>query len=196
MLLGLKVVLPVRFERVHGCATPLTKPGAAVVGREVFAGEVAEELPVERVAAVARHHVDAHAALAHFGGIGAGDVADFLEARVVPVDTAVGALRAEVVEPKAFDGLHRVARAAVLERRLLQLARAADVARQRAAAAERERGARNHDADRLDVAAGRQRIEHFARHDDALRDVRRVDDRRFAGDRDRLLERRRPSCRH
>ena len=58
-------------------------------------------------------------------------------------------MRAQVVQAHAFDRLHRVGRSAVLQRRLLQVARAADVARQRAAAAERDRRARNHDADRL-----------------------------------------------
>ena len=112
----------------------------------------------ERVAAVLGHHVDAHAALAHFGRVGAGHIADFLEAAVVPVHAAVGALGAQVVQAQAFDGLDRVARAAVLQRRLLEVARAADVARQRAAAADRERGAGNHDADGLDVPAGRNRV--------------------------------------
>ncbi len=162
---------------------------AAVVGLEAFAGVVHDDRAAERVAAVARHHVDAHAALAHFGRIGAGHVAELFEARVVPVDAAVGALRAEVVEAQAFNRLHRVAGAAELERRLLQVARAADVARQRAAAAERERRAGNHDADGLDVAAGRERIAHFLRHHHALRDVRRVDDGRFAGHRQRFFER-------
>ena len=77
----------------------------------------------------------------------------------------------------------------ILQRRLLQLTRAADVARERAAAAERERRAGDHDADRLDVAARRQHVEHVARHDVALRDGLRVDDGRFAGHRDGFFER-------
>ena len=47
----------------------------------------------------------------------------------------------------------------------------------------------NHDADRLDVAAGRNRVDHVARHHRARRDVLHVDDRRFGGDGDRFLER-------
>ena len=105
-LAGLNVVLPFKFDRVHG------RPDAgraAVVRREGLAGPVAEELPAELIAAIARHHVDAHAALAHLGGVGAGDVADLLEARIVPVDATERALRAEVIEAQAFDGLHGVA---------------------------------------------------------------------------------------
>ena len=64
----------------------------AVVRRPRRRRVVAEHDAVERVAAVLRHHVDAHAALAHLGRVGAGDVADFLEAAVVPVDAAVGAV--------------------------------------------------------------------------------------------------------
>ena len=91
-----------------------------------------------RIAAVLRHHVDANPALPHFGRVGAGHVADFLEAAVIPVHAAVGALRAQVVQPQAFDGLHGVAGPAELQRRLLEVARAADVARERAAAADRK----------------------------------------------------------
>ena len=156
--------------------------GAAVVGAEVLARVVHDHRTAERVAAVARHHVDAHAALAHFRRVGAGHIAELFKAAVVPIHAGVGALGAEVVEAEAFNRLHRVARAAELERGLLEVARAADVARQRAAAADGECGARNHDTDGLDVAAGRERITDFLGHHHALRDVRGVDDRRFAGD--------------
>ena len=105
-------------------------------------GEVAVNVPRNVLPPSLRHHVHAHAALAHFGRIGAGDVAEFLEAAVVPVDAAVGALRAQVIETQTLDRLHRVARAAVLQRRLLEVARPADVARQRAAAAERRASCR------------------------------------------------------
>src|SRR6185503_2292721 len=101
----------------------------------------------------------------------------------------VRALRAEVVEAHAFDRLHRVGRAAELERRLLQVARAADVAIQRAAAADGDGRAGNHDADRLNVASGRDGVEHFARHHRARGDALRVDDGRFRSDGDRLFDR-------
>ena len=83
---------------------------AEVVGDPVLGRAVGHDRSAEGVAAVARHHVDADAALPHFGGVGAGDVADFLEAAVVPIHAAVGALRAEVVQADAFDRLHRVGR--------------------------------------------------------------------------------------
>src|SRR5687768_3266135 len=43
----------------------------AVIGRPAALGEVTERLSAERIAAVARHHVDADAALSHLGRIGA-----------------------------------------------------------------------------------------------------------------------------
>ena len=57
-----------------------------------------------------------HAALADFGRIGAGHIAELFEAAVVPIHTGVGALRAEIVEAKAFNRLHSVAGSAVLQR--------------------------------------------------------------------------------
>jgi hypothetical protein len=44
-------------------------------------------------------------------------------------------------------------------------------------------------ADGLDVAAGWQHVEDVTRHHHPLRDALRIDDRRLAGDGDRLLER-------
>ena len=153
--------------------------GAAVVGPPRRGRIVAQHDAVERVAAVLGHHVHTDAALAHFGRVGAGHVAVFLETLIVPVDAAVGTLRAEVVETQPLDGLHRISRPAILQRGLLEVARAADVARDRAAAADRDRGAGNQNAGRLDVAARRDGVHHFAGHDRATRDALRVDDWRF-----------------
>jgi hypothetical protein len=67
VLFGLNVLLPLRFERVQGWPTPLTMPGEPQLsGTEASSGVVHDHRAAERVAAVARHHVDAHAALAHF----------------------------------------------------------------------------------------------------------------------------------
>src|SRR6185436_3043538 len=52
----------------------------AVVRDPRLRREIAKEVAMETVAAVLRDHVHAHAALAHFGRVGAGDVAEFLEA--------------------------------------------------------------------------------------------------------------------
>ena len=77
VLFGLNVLLPLRFERVQGRPMP---GRAAVVGAEAFAGVVEHRRAAERVAAVARHHVDAHAALADFRRVGAGHIAELFEA--------------------------------------------------------------------------------------------------------------------
>src|SRR5439155_13940693 len=120
---------------------------AAIVRAPGLRRVVAEDDAAEPVAAVSRHHVDADAALTHFGGVGARHVADFLQALIVPVHAAVGAVGTQVVQPNSLDGLHGVGRPPILQRRLLQAARAADIARQRAAAANREVRTGNQDAD-------------------------------------------------
>ena len=74
----------------------------AVVRRPARRRVVADAEAVERVAAILRDHVDAHAALAHLGRIGAGHVAELLEAAVVPVHAAVRAVGAQVVEAHAL----------------------------------------------------------------------------------------------
>jgi len=84
--------------QVRACAGLTDTGRLAVVGSPAGVGEVAECLTAERISAVAGHHVHAQPALAHLGGIGAGDVAQFFEAGVVPVDAAELTLRFEIVE--------------------------------------------------------------------------------------------------
>ena len=91
------------------------KVAPQVVALPVAGRVVADDHTAKRVAAVARNHVDADAALRHFGGVGARHIADLLPAAVVPVDAAVRAVRAEVVEAHPLDRLHRVVGAFVIQ---------------------------------------------------------------------------------
>ncbi len=98
-----------------------------VVAVPFVVGEVAEERPPERVAALFRNHVDADAAGLRLGRVAARGVLDLLDHPVVPVHAGVLARAFHVVEADAVDLLHRVRIAVKRERRLLHARGAANV---------------------------------------------------------------------
>ena len=138
---------------------------------------------MEHVAAVVRDHVDLHAADRRFGRERARLIADLLHQAVVEIKPGLIAAEADVLNLHAVDHEHVVVvrRAVHLERRLLHDLRAADVGR-----LGRDAGNQLPDGER--ILARRNGVELLAVHH-RLRDrTVDVDQRRGAGDGDRLLE--------
>ena len=155
-----------------------------VVGLPAFVQREADVVrPADLVAAVLRDHVQPEAAGGHLGVVAGGGHRHLLAQRLVVVvhDQAVAHLR---VDDHAVDLHGGVARGGPVHRHadLLHHLRPADV-RPGQAHALREV------ADRLRVARRRQRVDGVACDDLGPRRALHVDDRRFAGDGDRLFER-------
>ena len=136
------------------------------------------------VAAVARDHVDLHAAHRRLRRQRAGLVADFFHQPVVEVEAGLVAAEADVLNLDAVDHEHVVVvrRAVHLERRLLHDLRAADIGR-------RGGDAGDELSDRERILAGRDRVEPLAAHHRLRYRSAHVDERRLARHRHRLLQR-------
>ena len=154
-----------------------------VVALQLAALVALEQRAAEAVAAFFRDHVDLHAAGRRVDRAAAGLVDHFLVAGVV----GVGLDRAVALQPVDDHAVHhqrglRGAEAVHGEVGLLHRLRAADVRRG-------QRDADDQLADALNGVGGRHRVEHFARQHLRLRVALHVDDRRLAGDGDRLFHR-------
>ena len=118
-----------------------------------------KKMPENCVAALARNHVDAQAALRDLGALRAGVVRNFLGHAVVQVDAAELALPFEQVEPHAVHHHDLIGRLRAVDRH-------AGLAR----ADRRHHGAGNQVGARLQAArGGRNGVHHLAVHDDGLR---------------------------
>ena len=138
------------------------------------------EVAGEAVAAFARDHVQPHAARRRVGVDAGGLVAHLLAHRLVDVGLH-GAVELQAVDRHAVDhdGVVRRRHAVRGHVGLLHRARAADVGQAQVDAGDEL-------ADRLNHAAARQVVDRVAIEDLGVHGRRRVDDRRLAGDRDRL----------
>ena len=142
-----------------------------------------EDRAAKLVAAVARDHVDLHAAHRRFGRQRAGLIADLFHQAVVEVEAGLVAAEPDVLDLHVVDHEHVVVvrRAVHLQRRLLHDLRAAHVGRVGGDAG-------NQLADGERILAGGNGVERLAVHHRLRHRVAHVDERRRAGDGDRLLE--------
>ena len=169
-------------DTVTGLEAAVDQVGPDVVALKTLVLKAHEHAAGDDVAAVARDHVQANAAARDVGGRAAGGVDHLLAHRAVEV-ALHRAVHVDAVHQQPVD-LHRRLRSAGAVRRhvgLLHRLRAADVRLVQADAGDQLPHA-------LNRAAGGNGIERLAREHLRLRRTLHVDDRRGAGDGQRLFE--------
>ena len=181
------VEVPQLLHAVHRLQVARDQILREVVALEARVREVAEEVAAVGVAAFFRDDVGQHAARARLGGEAARRHRHLLhragvddERRVVAAARVVHVVERHPVHHER----HLIGAAAVHRQRLVAIAAgAADVLR-----SERNRDAGDEDAQVLEAAAGRQRVDEIVREGLPLRDALRVDERALGRDGDGLLD--------